>query len=395
MVEHALVACVERWHGAGGLYRIQSFRRSASMRSPDLWTYEEHMSRAARVAYLQKAPSGHMNACLRALAEAGADLVATLPPPMADSPHDPKLSGWLPHTLPIEDWSDANSLMIELESFQPDVILVVSWDIAMYRKCARAFRGRAVRVLCMDNQWLGTAKQYVGVASAPVYLRPCFDRAFLPGDRQRRFARRLGFRPDEIDAGFYAADVQLFGDVASLDPPITEPAFAFLGRLVEEKGVDILARSYARYRRTVENPWPLRVAGTGPLFGAFDGLDGIEPLGFLDPPGVKQLLAVSTALVLPSRFEPWGVVVHEATSAGRLVLTTESCGAADDLVRHRQNGYVTTAVSEDQLLEGLLWVHRLTDTDIAEASATSKRLAEIFSPQRWASTVLAMCEPRP
>ena len=353
------------------------------------------MSRAARVAYLQKAPSGHMNACLRALVDAGADLVATLPPTIVDSPHDENLSCWLQRPIPIEDWGEAEPLVRALESFQPDVILVVSWDVAMYRKCARAFRGRAVRVLCMDNQWLATAKQYLGVASAPVYLRPCFDRAFLPGDRQRRFARRLGFRSDHIDTGFYSADVQLFGDVGPLDPLVIDPAFAFVGRLVEEKGVDVLARSYARYRESVEDPWPLRIAGRGPLAGAFDEVDGVERLGFLDPQAIKQLLAESTALVLPSRFEPWGAVVHEATSAGRLVVTTDRCGAADDLVHHGENGYVTTAVSEDQLLEGLLWVHRRTGAELTEASATSKRLAEIFSPQRWANTVLAMCEPRP
>jgi hypothetical protein len=82
----------------------------------------------------------------------------------------------------------------------------------------------------MDNQWLRTPKQLLGIMSSRIYLRPSFDAAFLPGPRQRDYALRLGFRRDRIFEGFYAADVEAFGRVPPLDSQGAHArAFLFAG----------------------------------------------------------------------------------------------------------------------------------------------------------------------
>ena len=48
-------------------------------------------------------------------------------------------------------------------------------------------------------------------------------------------------------------------------------------------------------------------------------------------------------LVLPSVFEPWGLVINEAMNAGRAVVVSDQVGCGPDLVRSGENGYVFPA----------------------------------------------------
>ena len=54
------------------------------------------------------------------------------------------------------------------------------------------------------------------------------------------------------------------------------------------------------------------------------------------------------ALILPSRFDGWGVVVNEALSVGVPVIVSDTCGAAD-LVHHGENGYVFVSQNSESL----------------------------------------------
>lgn len=350
------------------------------------------MTEPLRVAYLQKAPSGYMDACLRELVERGVRVLATLPPTLRDAPYDLD-HDWLTEVVPFQLDEPAGPLIEHLDDFDPHVIVIVSWDVAAYRAVGRRFRGRAVRVLYMDNQWRGSPKQLLGVLTARWYLGPSFDRAFVPGARQRRFARLLGFDDDAIHDGLYTADVDRYATI----PPLADDdrrVFAFVGRLAPEKGLDVLGRAYARYRQRVTDPWRLVVAGTGELADEVGAQPGVVALGFVQPPDLPAVLAGCSALVLPSRFEPWGVVVHEAAAAGLLAVVTDRVGAGDHLVLHRSNGYVVAADDVDELLAGLLWCHELGPEERTAASATARRLAAEYSPARWADEVIAMAASR-
>jgi glycosyltransferase involved in cell wall biosynthesis len=348
-------------------------------------------SRRLRVACLQKAPSGHMNACLQRLIDDGVDVFATVPPPLADAPYEERAPIGLSDLMEIPDLGRTEELLPAVRRFGPDVLLVVGWDVAAYRRCARALRGEAVRVLCTDAQWLRTARQRVGVAIAPWYLAPCFDRMFFPCERQRQFAKRLGFG-DAVDLGFYSADVDAFamqsGDSSSAR------AFLFVGRLVPEKCVDLLVEAYRSYRRLVSDPFDLVVAGTGPLARALEAENGVEALGFVPPRALPAVYARASALVLPSRFEPWGVVVHEATCQGLAVITTRHVGAADDLVVHGRNGFLTNEVTADDICAGMLWWHERDDDDRRRAARLSVELSGRFSPERWSRSVSSMARAR-
>lgn len=340
-----------------------------------------------RVAILWKQMSGYARASFAALQDEGAEVMLVHRAATSDAPFDDErlALGVDGHTW--SDTPDEAALKTRLERFKPDALLVISWDVGAYRRISRAMRGRTLRVLCMDNSWLGTAKQWGGRAVAPVVVRPTYDVAFLPGERQAAFARRLGFADDEILWGLYTCDHPTFAAVQEQrhgDPP---SAFLFVGRLVASKGADALAEAYVSYRRSAPKPWPLLVCGTGPMSAGFAGVPGVELLGFIQPPELPGLFARSGCLVTPSRFEPWGVVIHEATSAGLPVICSTACGASTRLVLDGYNGAVVPAGSPTRLAEAMTRMSAET-TDHAVMSRRSSELAAQFTPARWATYLL-------
>jgi glycosyltransferase involved in cell wall biosynthesis len=346
-----------------------------------------------RFAYLQKSPSGYANACLRALAATGrAELFVTMPPTLEDSPYEVGAVDWIDRTYPLPSLRHDDGLIDALREFRPHVTLVVSWEKPAYRRCARALRGSSIRVLCMDNQWLRTPKQLLGIASSRIYLRPYFDAAFLPGPRQRDFALRLGFARDRIFEGYYAADVELFGQVPPLDSAnaAARRAFLFAGRLVESKGIRTLAEAYSAYRGAVADPWPLIVVGQGALGGLLHDRPGIELRGFIGTADLAAEFGHASFLILPSTFEPWGVVVHEAAAAGLGCICTTRVGAADAFVRDGENGRIVKPLDVEGLANAMKWAHSLSPEQLARVSRFSRSLAGRVTPQRWAATVLAM-----
>lgn len=280
-------------------------------------------------------------------------------------------------------WSgqpDEELLLRELEQFQPEVLLVNSWHIPAYMKAARRWKGRALRIVIMDHQWLGTPKQWLGRLTRRLFIQPAFDAAFMPGDEQAVFARHLGFQQHEIIVGLYTCHQSFFTG------PQTPPrhAFLFTGRLVDTKGVDVLASAYRSYRQKSSDPWPLVVAGIGPMEAELAAIDGVKVLGFVSPDDLPSVMEEAGCLVLPSRFEPWGVVVQEAAASGQAVICTSSCGAASRLVLDGYNGRVVAPDRPEELARAMHWV---ASADADRRTAISRRsveLAKQYTPQRWA-----------
>lgn len=337
-----------------------------------------------RVAILWNQLSGYAHASFRALAAEGVELFVVHKAARTDAPFDGQVATGFPGYV-WDETQDEHRLLAEIEAFAPDALLVISWNTGDYRRVSRSMRGRTLRILCMDNAWLGTAKQWAGRLASPALIRPTYDAAFLPGERQAAFARRLGFRDEQILWGLYTCDHDAFTSISAERTSRGErPRFLYAGRLASEKGVDVLTRAYQRYRDAVACPWPLLVCGTGPLATAFDNVDGVESAGFVQPADLPKLFARATCLVLPSTFEPWGVVIHEATTAGMAVICTSACGAATRLVLDGYNGVVVAPGDAIGLAGAMQRMADADDESRAEMSRRSTELAAQFTPHRWA-----------
>jgi glycosyltransferase involved in cell wall biosynthesis len=349
-----------------------------------------------RIAILWSHLSGYLNACLRALAEEyGADLMVWHNQPSSDAPFAAEQFDWLSNCYGYHDAPESEAVAASLDSFNPHALLVTSWHIPAYRNACRALTGHAVRICCLDNQWRWTLRQSVGAVVAPWYVRPLYDAAFVPGRRQQRFARLLGFDRREITMGLYSCDHTAFVQVRErriARPGSLPHGFLFAGRLCREKGLATLLSAYRIYCESSRAPWPLTIAGEGVLRGRVEREANVKYLGFVQPDKLPGLLLDAGCLVLPSRFEPWGVVIHEAVAAGLPIICTRECGAAEHLVIPAENGFLVNRDSPQELAACLAEFSSLSDDRRAEMGDRSFELSFQFTPRKWAGAVMGLID---
>ena len=109
---------------------------------------------------------------------------------------------------------------------------------------------------------------------------------------------------------------------------------AFLGRLVSDKGADMLLHSFAFLE---SSEWRLTIIGDGPERVALEGLavelgviHSVDFLGALQGEALAQVLNQHEILVVPSRWrEPFGIVALEGLACGCVVLGSDGGGLSD------------------------------------------------------------------
>jgi glycosyltransferase involved in cell wall biosynthesis len=116
-------------------------------------------------------------------------------------------------------------------------------------------------------------------------------------------------------------------------------------RLVPAKGLHLMISAYRQLDLAAKG-WVWVVAGTGPLeaelrqqAGELDN-NGIYLVGVQPHDVVKGLAGQAEAFVLPSVYEPHGIVVSEAMGAGTPVIASDAAGAAIDLVEPGITGWL-------------------------------------------------------
>jgi glycosyltransferase involved in cell wall biosynthesis len=348
-----------------------------------------------RIAVLWAGLSGYLNACLRELAALhGVELFLAHFVKSKEAPYEDKIFNWVNNRYEIsyEDKKKIKGeLLKRLMAFGPDAILVSSWHIQAYRYVLRKLAGGPVRILCMDNPWRGTIKQYLGVINSSWYLLPLYDAVFVPGERQAVFAKKLSFKEANILYGLLSCDHSSFASVYlnRLETKVLPRVFIYVGRFSREKGVGVLAQAYREYRDRVRDPWPLICCGAGELETALSTLEGVEFKRFVQPDDLPAQFAAASCLILSSTFEPWGLVIHEAGAAGLAIICSSICGAAVHLVQDGYNGFLVEAGNVTDLARAMKRYTHLSEARRQEMARNSHNLSQQFTPRRWAVT---LCE---
>jgi glycosyltransferase involved in cell wall biosynthesis len=339
-----------------------------------------------RVAVLFSRLSGYMAACLRALKErTGGEMLVIRHAPAANAPFDDRHFAWIDR-LYDRHALERDEILAEVRAFAPEAVFMAGWFDRDYLAVARRLRQDGVPVVAgCDTQWTGSFRQRVGRLIAPRHLHTAIDVLWVSGERQRQLAQRLGYKGPRCWSGYYACDWGRFDAV--YDPASLRPkAFLFVGRYIPIKGLDTLIAAYRRYRQQASEPWALKCAGTGELASTLEGLPGVTDLGFVQPDRLPQLFVEAGAFILPSRREPWGVVVQEATTAGLPVLCSTASGAAVHLVQDGYNGFLFDPGDANHLARLMQRIDEASEEERREMGRASHALSRQFTPERWAET---------
>jgi len=128
----------------------------------------------------------------------------------------------------------------------------------------------------------------------------------------------------------------------------------FVGRFDRQKGIDLLMDAMAKL---LGQPIRLFVVGESVLGGAdVVPSENVEFLGWRSRDRLRSLFAQADAVVMPSRWEGFGMVAIEAMCCGTAVIASDR-GALPEIVRHGETGLIFGQEDPDDL------VHMLTALD--------------------------------
>lgn len=227
-----------------------------------------------------------------------------------------------------------------------DIYSVAAWNAAWQLGIPVMLRGES-HLKCLKGGWIrrwlhrqiltrcfGTVLRFLAIGSAnrEFYLsygvpswkivdvpyavdNERFLRTAKSVEKARSWRRRLGIAPNAIVVGF-------------------------VGKQKAEKRPDLAVEAVAACAQQLsktQQPWLLFVGG-GPLQQDTEALarklypSRTRFLGFQNQSELPALYNIINILVLPSDFEPWGLVANEAMSAGCPVVLSDRTGAAIDLI---------------------------------------------------------------
>jgi glycosyltransferase involved in cell wall biosynthesis len=142
------------------------------------------------------------------------------------------------------------------------------------------------------------------------------------------------------------SDLTRFGPAngARPDAAAGAPTFLYVGSFIHRKGVDILARAFSEVVTAAPNA-RLIIAGDGDTGEIFDrhlspaAAARVVRCGFVPWERLPELYRRGDFLVMPSRYDGWGLVIPEAMASGVPVIGSVDAGATLDLVREGVTGW--------------------------------------------------------
>ncbi len=290
---------------------------------------------------------------------------------------------------------DRNSLTEEelynsTKKFSPSLVFTGGWMHPPYLKLLKKLRIKN-SVIGFDNSWTGSFKQLLGSVYFRLFIKSRFNFAFVPGADQSRFAQKLGFDTSHILTGAYSCDFNLFHSFytnnRSLKKQHFPKRFLFVGRYEAEKGIELLWENFIELQNEDPNEWELWCLGKGNIIPVEH--KNIKHFGFVQAGGMQEIIKnTGVFFVLPSLFEPWGVVVHEYTSAGFPLLCSDKVGAAKTFLEDGVNGFIYNGGNKEQLKNHLKKFMNMPTEKLNLMAEKSALKAHQITPDKWADTLM-------
>ncbi len=302
-------------------------------------------------------------------------------------------------------FDDTNSescheLFTWLNTLQPDALFILGWFSPFsLRALGWCLKNKVPSIVMSDTTEMDRPRNFLGewVKSRIVNL---FSAALVAGVSQEKYLIELGFRGG-IQKGFYVVDNTYFFKQAQsarlkrsqtrkrLNLP--EKYFLIVARLSEEKNISTAIQAFSNaINQGLGNQWHLVIAGHGPLLEKLkaqaSNLKIENNIHFLGKCGYENLPAIyslAAATILPSKIEPWGLVVNESMACGTPVIISNICGCAPELVMDKNTG--TTFSPGDAESLSALMVKLASDNKLRKTWASNGlKIISKWGPNRFA-----------
>ena len=287
----------------------------------------------------------------------------------------------LPMPLPATNWAAVShaatagphtlrALRRAVRMFRPDVLHVQcfgpngAYATALSRLCGVPLVVTLQGETLMDDADIFDVSQFMrtslraGLRTAAA-VTACS--AFALDDAVARFGLPAGrgvVIPNGVSLDQSAGASDGDADLGPLTRLGSTPYVLALGRVVVKKGFDLLLAGYAAMDPTVRTA-DLVIGGTGPALQGLEAQaeesgigDRVHFVGRLTREQVAAAMSGATVFAMPSRLEPFGIVVLEGWRAGIAVVATRR-GGAPEFVRDGRDGLLVDPFDTAEVAQAL------------------------------------------
>lgn len=284
--------------------------------------------------------------------------------------------------------------------FRPRVLFVAGWGHPITVVAIILGRIFGAKVVVMSDTWT-SATTGIRFRFKLVVLR--LVHRFTPGGkRQRKYLLDLGVSKNQIFVSNMTSNTREMRDYMEtegqndrqslrkkMNADSDDVVFLFVGRLEAIKGIDYLVSAFTADR--LPKNARLVVVGEGSMresvIDACHKNNKIEYRGRMEGESLWAQFASADILIVPSRKEPWGLVVNEAMVAHLGVIAHDCCGCIDDLVMDGFNGYVVPTGDSFSLNEALCSLSQKLD-QVSVFKGNSGVVIKGWTTEAWAKNII-------
>ena len=256
-----------------------------------------------------------------------------------------------------------------------DVVWVHGYATVNQMYAILAAKSLGIPVLVRAESWLGDRPRGgAKLAAKKLFfagLRHLIDAVLYTGTPNRAYWEHSLGEDFPMFLMPYAVDNQWFQEqsaeaaarrgelVEELGLAAGQPVILFASKLQARKRCADLIAAYAQLAPG-QDPFPaLVIVGDGEERAALEaqaeatGFQSIRFYGFANQSELPRFFDLATVFVLPSRHEPWGLIVNEVMNARRAVIVSDEVGSNFDLVTDGVEGCVFPAGDVEALTAAL------------------------------------------
>jgi glycosyltransferase involved in cell wall biosynthesis len=263
---------------------------------------------------------------------------------------------------------DNPTLKAEVTEYEPDAIMVYSWNFKSHLQAMRHFKGR-VPILFRGDSTLLDESAGIKKIIRTLWLKWVYskvDKPLFVGDHNKSYYLRHGKKENDLAFVPHAIDNKRFVENSAhhqaealswrrqLGIADTETVFLFAGKLEPKKDPALLIQAFSEVQ---SDGMHLVMVGNGEeeqsLKKTFSSVKNLHFIDFQNQSNMPVVYYMTDVFVLPSKGprETWGLAMNEAMACSRPVLASDRCGGAINLVKQGVNGYIFRSGDKEDLKE--------------------------------------------
>ena len=284
------------------------------------------------------------------------------------------------------------TLIKDIQDWGANAILIYGWNFKSHLAAIRFFNKKMPVFFRGDSTLINEKKGFKQILRLIVlsFVYYHIDIAFYVGIANKAYFKAMGlkekqlvFMPHAIDNSRFASNEKDEREAKLLKNKLgietSALLFLFAGKLDSNKNVALLIKAFIG--SNTKNHY-LLITGNGneekELKEMSRDHSNIKFLNFQNQQQMPALYAASDIFVLPSKTETWGLSINEAMAAGKPIIASNTCGAALDLIKINENGFLFNCDDISALIKYLN--HFINDKDGAALMGTSSlKIIEEYS----------------